>query len=156
MERNQYFKAESLSYLILATQRHGNRVLNEILKNVGLTTSKAEVLRVIHEEEKVSLKELGRLLICESGSPSRLVERMVQDDLIEKIVDKKDSRYVVLQLTPVGKEKAKLVRDIEQQLYDQIIQNYSEEELELMCKLLFRFIKDHPFSETLIKRGYTM
>jgi DNA-binding MarR family transcriptional regulator len=154
MKNNKYSKAEALRYLILATQRQGNRILNDSLKESGLTASQAEVIRILDEWNNLSLKELGKLLICETGSPSRLIERMNQDGLIEKIVDPKDSRYLVLQLTDEGLKKAKIIENIEKQLYEHLIQTYSEDELENICSLLMRFLKDQPVADTLKKRGF--
>jgi DNA-binding MarR family transcriptional regulator len=154
MKNNKYSKAEALRYLILATQRQGNRILNDSLKESGLTASQAEVIRILDEWNNLSLKELGKLLICETGSPSRLIERMNQDGLIEKIVDPKDSRYLVLQLTDEGLKKAKIIENIEKQLYENLIQTYSEDELENICSLLMRFLKDQPVADALKKRGF--
>ncbi|AIQ11901.1 MarR family winged helix-turn-helix transcriptional regulator [Paenibacillus durus] len=154
MDRNKYSKAEAFRYEILAVQRQGNRLLNNLLKEIGLTASQAEVLRILDEWKTLSLKDLGHLLICESGSPSRLLDRMSADGLVEKVVDPKDSRYVILQLTTQGVEKAKLVEDIEQGLYEQLMQLYSEEELETMSSLLFRFLKGQSLADTLKRRGY--
>lgn len=156
MKEERNLKAEALRYLILAVQRHGNRLLNDLLKGIDLTASQAEVLRTLHDRKGISLKELGQLLICESGSPSRLVDRLVRDGLVEKIAHEKDSRYVTLELTQAGKEKEQLVKAIEQQMYHQLNQLYSEDELELMCTLLGRFLQGQPIAETLKKRGYEM
>ncbi|TGA98699.1 MarR family transcriptional regulator [Sporolactobacillus shoreae] len=60
------------------------------------------MLRILGERKGISLKELGSLLICESGSPSRLVERLVRDGLAEKIAHEKDSRYVYEGLVSKG------------------------------------------------------
>ncbi|AKG33821.1 MarR family winged helix-turn-helix transcriptional regulator [Paenibacillus durus] len=154
MERGKYSKAEAVRYEILAVQRQGNRLLNNFLKEIGLTASQAEVLRILDEWKTLSLKDLGHLLICESGSPSRLLDRMTADGLVEKVVDPKDSRYVILQLTAQGLEKAKLVEGIEQRLYEQLMQLYSEEELETINSLLFRFLKGQALADTLKRRGY--
>lgn len=153
MKRNKHSKAEAFRYIVLAIQRQGNRWLNDSLKDSGLTASQAEVIRILADWKSLSLKELGKLLICETGSPSRLLERMNQDGLVEKIVDPKDSRYLVLQLTAKGLEKAKMIENIEEQLYDQLIQIYSDAELGSACALLMRFIKDQPVADTLARRG---
>ena len=42
------------------------------------------MLLVLYENEPVSLKELGELLICEQKSPSRLVQGLVEKGLIYK------------------------------------------------------------------------
>jgi DNA-binding MarR family transcriptional regulator len=154
MKNNQFSKVEAFRYFLLAAQRQGNRILNDLLKEIGLTASQAEVIRILADWKSLTLKELGQLLICETGSPSRLIERMYQDGLVEKIVDPKDSRYVVLQLTIKGLEKSKTIEDIEKQLYKPIMQIYSENELDNISSLLMRFLEDQPVADTLKKRGF--
>ncbi|MGG3574499.1 MarR family transcriptional regulator [Bacillus gobiensis] len=154
MTNNKYNNAEAFRYVILATQRLGNRMLNDLLKKTGLTASQAEVIRVLNDWKTLSLKELGKLLICETGSPSRLIDRMSKDGLIEKIIDPNDSRYLVLQLTADGLEKAKSIKNIEKQFYEQVMTMYSEDELEKTTSLLMRFLKDQPVIEALKNRGF--
>lgn len=156
MKEKKNLMAQALRYLILAAQRQGNRWLNDKLKEIDLTASQAEVLCVLNNKQGISLKKLGQLLICESGSPSRLVERMVRDGLAEKIAQKKDSRYVTLQLTEKGKAKVRLVENIEQQMYHRLNHIYSEKELEFMCTLLSRFLQGQPIADALKERGYEM
>ena len=64
---------EQLRYLLLAAQREGNRFLADALEPLGLTPSQAEALRVLQDWQPLALVELGGLLVCEQGSPSRLV-----------------------------------------------------------------------------------
>ncbi len=127
MDETKYSRAEALRYVLLAAQRQGNRELNDLLRENGLTASQAEVLRILENWKSLSLKELGQLLICEAGSPSRLIERMTQDGLIEKVVDPKDSRFLILQLTAEGLEKVGIVRSIEKQLYEKLMEIYSDD-----------------------------
>jgi DNA-binding MarR family transcriptional regulator len=101
----KYAEAERFRYLILAFQRQGNRMLNTMLSSLDLTSSQAEVLTVLRKWEPISLKDLGRLLICETGSPSRLIDRMATEGLVKKIADPLDSRCVVLKLTQKGQSK---------------------------------------------------
>ena len=68
---------EELRYLILAAQREGNRLFADVLRPLHLTPSQAEVLRVLQDHEPLSLIALGDLLVCETGSPSRLVQGLV-------------------------------------------------------------------------------
>ena len=48
------------------------------LSSLNVTPNQSEVLLVLYENEPVSLKELGELLICEQKSPSRLVQGLVE------------------------------------------------------------------------------
>ncbi|MFC0214524.1 winged helix DNA-binding protein [Paenibacillus chartarius] len=87
------------------------------MKTIWLTPSQAEVITVLERWQPISLKELGAPLVCETGSPSRLLERMADDGLVDKIVNPNDARYVLLRLTEKGTAKALLIRDFEEQLY---------------------------------------
>src|SRR5438093_6904700 len=96
-------EAEEFRYLVLAVQREGNRMLAAALRPLGLTPSQAEVLSVLDERGPLSLTGLGELLVCESGTnPSRLVDRMVIADLLERTTDPADRRHIVVSLTPAG------------------------------------------------------
>jgi DNA-binding MarR family transcriptional regulator len=109
---------EELRYLILGAQREGNRIFADALRLHGLTPSQAEALRVIGERGPLALLELGRLLVCESGSPSRLVDGLVRAGLVERVDDLSDRRRVTLSLTPAGREAVSHVASAEAELYD--------------------------------------
>jgi DNA-binding MarR family transcriptional regulator len=110
--------AEELRYLILGAQREGNRVLADALRPHGLTPSQAEAVRVLAERGPLALLELGRLLVCESGSPSRLVDGLVRAGLVERVDDPTDRRRVTLTLTSAGRTAAAHVTEAEAQLHE--------------------------------------
>ena len=110
--------AEQLRYLILAVQRAGNRALGAELRPLGLTPSQAEVLRVLHDYQPLTLTGLGELLICEHGTnPSRLVDRLVGADLVSRDTAAGDRRQVTLSLTDTGGQLVARVLEVEERLY---------------------------------------
>ena len=110
--------AEELRYLILAIQREGNRLLAAELRPLGVTPSQAEVLRVLSDYGPLTLTALGELLVCETGhSPSRLVERLVAEALVQRDVDPDDRRYITLRLTTDGVRLSRRVAEVEERLY---------------------------------------
>ncbi len=108
---------EELRFLILGAQREGSRNLTAQLSPLGLTPSQAEVVRCLADHGPMSLRALGGLLVCESGSPSRLVETLVSRDIVARKEDPADRRQVTLELTRTGKSLDGKVRQIEDQLY---------------------------------------
>jgi DNA-binding MarR family transcriptional regulator len=114
---------EELRYLILAIQREGNRLLAAELRPLGVTPSQGEVLRVLRDHGPLTLNALGGLLVCETGnSPSRLVDRLVAQDLVQRDTDPDDRRYLALSLTPEGRSLTKRIAAVEDQLHDTIAQ----------------------------------
>lgn len=92
-----------LRYLVLAAQREGNRALNRSLTELGLTASQFEIILVLSRYGPITLKELGQLIVCETTSPSRIVDTLVRRGLVERSVDAHDRRAVALQLTEDGR-----------------------------------------------------
>jgi len=91
--------AEEIRYSILALQREGNRQLAEALKAINLTPSQAEVLQVVAEFQPLTLTDLGARLVCETGTPSRLVNSMVKNGYLIRKENPNDGRAMLLELS---------------------------------------------------------
>lgn len=112
--------AEELRYLVLALQREGNRQIAETLRPLGLTPSQAEVLEILGQFGQLTLVELGARLVCETGSPSRLVKGLVKAGYIAKIPDPNDGRAVLLSLSEQGQSLMPQLNEIEKQYNDAV------------------------------------
>src|SRR6266545_7977599 len=76
---------EELRYLVLGAQREGARALTELLRPAGLTPAQAEVIAVARDADRpLTVREIGERLVCEGGSPSRLVASVVQAGLLAR------------------------------------------------------------------------
>jgi len=106
-------RARELRYLILAVQREGNRWLAEMLRSKELTPAQAEVLTVLADNGPLTLSELGRLLICENGSPSRLVSTVVKRGLVLQSNHETDRRAKLFTLSDAGWAALKDFSEIE-------------------------------------------
>lgn len=104
---------EELRYAILAAQREGNRQLAAALVPHEVTPSQAEVILVLGTHGPTTLKGLGDLLVCESGSPSRLVDSVVKRGLVDRVDNPMDRRFVLLQLTSEGRNLRPKIAEIE-------------------------------------------
>jgi DNA-binding MarR family transcriptional regulator len=108
---------EELRFLILGAQREGNRVLTSLLAPHGVTPSQAEVLRCLADAGSLSLNVLGQRLVCETGSPSRLVSSLVDRGWVHRHENPDDRRQVSLVLTDEGRRLEEKVRNVERQLH---------------------------------------
>ena len=143
---------EELRYLILAAQREGNRLFADALHPLHLTPSQAEVLRVLQDHAPLSLIALGDLLVCETGSPSRLVQGLVEAGLIERIPSTTDKRMIILTLTDAGRKMAEKVGTIESQFYEANADLIKDASLAEMLGLLRRFVEGKPSGMALARR----
>ncbi len=144
--------ASELRLLVLAAQREGNRLLAEQLRPLGLTPSQSEVIRVLYESQPLSLIELGELLVCETGSPSRLVDGLVKSGIVERLPSPMDQRKVVLSLTEHGQVLNKQIIRIEEQFESLFAHISNSTTLTSTLATLWQFVEDKPAGEALARR----
>jgi MarR family transcriptional regulator, organic hydroperoxide resistance regulator len=144
--------AEELRYLVLAANSEGKRQLAQQLRPLGLTPSQAEVLRVLADHAPLTLSGLGSLLVCESGSsPSRLVDRVVAQGLVNRRPGATDGREVELTLTPEGERLAVEVAVIEEAMYA-VIDAVGDEDVRPTRDFLRTFVDGSPSGRALARR----
>jgi MarR family transcriptional regulator, organic hydroperoxide resistance regulator len=145
--------AEELRYLILAAQREGNRLLGQALRPLGITSSQAEVIRILQDRGSLTLNGLGDLLVCESGnSPSRLVDRLASAGLVNRQVSSHDRRHIELSLTEEGLRLARLIIEIEEDLYRSIDAAAEGHDLDEITGFLRAFVAGLPAGQALARR----
>ena len=145
--------AEQLRYLILATQREGNRQLSAMLSEIGVTPAQSEALRIIADHGPLALGELGDMLVCDTGtSPSRIVDRLVAAGLVQRTPSEHDRRQVRLTLTPPGRDKANRVAEIENQLYDLLDRASEGTDIDAFIAFLHAFTRQAPAGLALANR----
>ena len=147
-------KVELLRFLIKGSERESTSVFNSMLSTYGLTTNQAEVLLILFQSGPLSLKELGQLLICEKGSPSRLVQSLINKGFVDKLVNKKDRRKNVLSLTEKGKLLVPDINEASHRLNLFILQQIDDASLIDQLIKIFKTYLSQTDSGAKIKRRY--
>jgi MarR family transcriptional regulator, organic hydroperoxide resistance regulator len=144
---------EELRYLVLGAQREGARALAELLRPAGLTAAQAEVIAVLRDAPgPLTVREIGDRLVCETGSPSRLVSTVVEAGLAERAQRHGDRRAVELSLTPAGRAAASAVTEAEQALHDWLKGALSDQEVAVMTRGLRKLVAQRPAGEAIARR----
>ncbi len=143
---------EEFRFLILGLQRDGNRALAAMLAPLGVTPSQAEAIRCLADAGPISLRGLGGLLICEAGSPSRLVNALVERGLVERREDLEDRRHVVLALTDAGRSLETKILTVEMKLHAWISHKAGPANIPDMIGLLRPFLEDTASGEAIVRR----
>lgn len=113
-------KIERIRYLLLAAQREGARRLAAHLKELAVTASQAEAIRILGTSGELSINQLGERLICEGGNPSRLVATLVRKGFVETSSHKKDQRASLIRLTTKGRQLAEQIQLKERDFYAEL------------------------------------
>ena len=132
---------EELRYLVLGAQREGARALTELLRPIGLTPAQAEVLAVVRDAgQPLTVREIGERLVCEGGSPSRLVGSIVDAGLLARGEREGDRRAVELSLTPAGAKAARTVAEAEREIHAWLSSSLSEREIAAAVSALRKLV----------------
>jgi DNA-binding MarR family transcriptional regulator len=145
---------QELRYLILGAQREGARAFGERLQPIGLTPAQAEVLAVVAEADgPLSVREIGERLVCETGSPSRLVASVADAGLLERGERTGDRRAVELSLTDRGKVAVEQVRRAESELHAWLAASLTGREQSALVRALRKLVHERPAGNALARRA---
>ncbi len=149
---------EELRYLVLATQRDGNRALAALLRPLGVTPAQAEVIGVLAvTENPLTVRDVGELLVCEPGSPSRLVASLVDAGLVVRSPDARDGRATALALTEAGRRLAPRIRAVEAGFEEDLRTRMgSKRDIEAALRALRHLAGDGASAAALERRRATM
>lgn len=145
---------EELRYLLLALNKEGNRQFAEALRPFELTPSQAEVIQVLQQYQPMTLLQLGERLVCENGSPSRLVKTMVNSGWVEKLPNPDDGRAVLLRLTPQTEAILPQLNEIETRFNGQAGTMIGDDLRDTMLELLWKYVGESPSGEAVRLRKY--
>lgn len=144
--------ATQIRHLILAAQRHGSRIIAEHLRAASLTPAQAEVLQVLSTHEPLTLVELGRLMISETGSPSRLVDTLVTRGLVTREPGADDKRVVRLRLTAAGQQVLAGGREHTAAVDDLITARLTPDEMTDLARMLRKLVDGTPGGHAIEQR----
>lgn len=138
------FKTEQ-SKLIVNLIYTSNRLKEQItarLKENGLTMQQYNVLRIVRGagETGSTTSEIRERLLDKMSDASRMVDRLVSMDLLEKVRDKEDRRIVFIYLTSKG---SKLVNDlVDREEVESLAAGMDEKKAQQLNELLDCFRSD--------------
>ncbi len=127
----------------VAAIRHFNRfftrqigVLREGLLHSPYTLTEARILFELAHRERLTASDLCHELGLDAGYLSRLLLRLEQQELIEKIRSESDGRQRLLHLTPQGEQAAALLDRRSQDEVSEMLSEHSEEEQQRILKAM--------------------
>jgi DNA-binding MarR family transcriptional regulator len=142
--------------LIKAIARELDRQVNEAMRPLGLTAPQADALSVLAQAGPLALKELGEMLIAEAGHPSRLVDRLVDAGLVERVPATDDRRRVVLSLTARGRRLEKRASEARAAALDVARQLVGGRDIGAALELLRELVQYTQFGELIERRRALM
>ncbi len=110
------------------------KLQEQLLKNIcekwQLTITEGKVISFLYNNpDKDTAADITELRMLSKGNVSQAVESLIQKGLLQRTADQADRRKIHLSLLPAASEITSAVSLMQQQLYKQIFNGLSEEEL---------------------------
>jgi len=116
--------------------------LNALLEPVGLTCTQHKVLQyLIQSRDPVSLSTLTEALGTVRSNTTQMVDRLVAEGLVERILDPVDRRRVLARVCEVGRTRCEEASRIERQVAGELEDQFSLAQQEELSVLLGRLEK---------------
>ena len=109
---------------------------------LGLTSSQIGVILLLSCGRAHTPYELSRALSYDSGSMTRMLDRLEKKGFIARSRSDADRRMVELELTSEGKEAARVLPEIGSTVLNEQLRGFSESDLATLVNLLERFIQN--------------
>jgi len=117
--------------------------IKSFVKSENITPQQYNILRILRGAgEPLSTLQLRERMLDKMSDTSRIVERMVSKNLVQKAISEKDKRMVDVILTPQGAELLENLDRRNQEL-DAVVNHLSDDELETLNNLLDKLRNNH-------------
>lgn len=114
--------------------------LDTALTPIDLTSAQYIVVVLLARGTVNTLAQLCDHMVYDRGAMSRLLTRLEEKDLVEKIQSSEDRRSTLLRLTDKGQKLYPDILPIVNKIYQNALIDFSENEKKQLAELLFRAI----------------
>lgn len=130
-------KGRSTICFNIKTSWHGiARMYNEQAVQHGITVSVGYVLLSIDEENGTPATQIGPLVGMETGSLTRMLNSLEEEQLIIRKHDDKDKRLVKIFLTEKGIQKRAVAKKVVKHFNGKVRESVSEEKLAIFFEVI--------------------
>ncbi len=99
------FVQDYLAYLLARASHEISAEFHDQVLASGLSVMQWRVLASLSEGPPLSIGALADIVLAQQPTATKLVARMVQEGLIQRLPHPQDKRSVLVTLTPLGKRK---------------------------------------------------
>jgi len=93
-----------VGYWLRIVSNHVSQAFQRKVEASGVTVAEWVVLRLLHGSEPVNPSQLAERMGMTRGAVSKLIERLVQKTLVERVASRDDRRFQTVGLTAAGRK----------------------------------------------------
>jgi len=111
---------------------------NQRINRMGLYQGQPRMLMLLWERDGMSQSELVEALDLSQPTVAKTIERLEKKGILLRKIDQDDRRMVHIFLTPLGRSMQRSVMQSFEQMAQQLLQGFDQDEKELLESLLLR------------------
>jgi len=138
--RDNYTPVRNIGRVVLDLSNELQAALNREVTPLGITGAQWVVLMRITSGVRCSAADLCRDMGYDSGSMTRMLDRLEKHGLIERCRSVEDRRVVELSLTPAGEALYPQLAPVALKVLNHFIQGFTADEVEGLISLLERML----------------
>ncbi|MFB6802377.1 MarR family winged helix-turn-helix transcriptional regulator [Peribacillus butanolivorans] len=127
---------DCMNFLLSASQNKVFKYFSKLLEEFGVTPAQYGVLNCLWREGQLSPKQIGEMVYLEAPTVSGILDKMQKAELIERSVDPKNRRNVLVMATQKSKEIRDEVEAATIKLNNKVLQNLSDNDKVVLKKAL--------------------
>lgn len=127
-------------YLMTRTMAGYYAMLEKALKKAGVDQPRWRVLMILGAKNPSTMTELSERAVIKASTMTRLIQRMQRQGLVKSARRAGDNRISEVTLTPLGRERLKMVRGIGGQIFQHTFGAVGDDKLKDFVAILKRII----------------
>ena len=142
-----YAAEDSIAYLMSALRSRVGRAIDAELVKLGFTAAQWAIVRAVADGETPIAADLCRQLDYDTGSMTRMLNRLEEKGVIVREGDRNDRRVVRLRMTAAGRKIYPRLRDVVIAVLNRLVEGFSAEEVQQMHGQLRRMLANMEYAE---------
>nr|WP_322623669.1 MarR family transcriptional regulator [uncultured Flavobacterium sp.] len=110
-------------------------VLNKDALQLNYSLTELRVVYEISNGSAISAKDITAILSLDEGYTSRIVAKLIKDEIISREKDVNDKRLFLLRLLPKGVELAQVIEKRSDEQIEQLLKDLTEDEVARFSEL---------------------
>jgi DNA-binding MarR family transcriptional regulator len=133
-----YAAEDSVGYLIVVLRTRQLRALDVEFSKFGFTAAQWPILRAVADGQTPTAADLCRRLSYDTGSMTRMLNRLEQKGVIVRVPSAADRRVVQLKITPAGRSVHRKLREAAIRVLNHLVRGFNPEQIQQLREQLLR------------------
>lgn len=124
-------------YVNILNSRIKKRFFDDLQKNgIDVTPEQYLVLDILWDNQPLSQQKIADMIQKDKNSVTKIIDSLEKKNLVSRMVDKKDRRINIIELTKEGRDLEKIATEVAIKFMNDTIHDIDERDLDSFVKVM--------------------